>query len=132
MSSITLQISLNYQSSEHASMVYSAFCCWPNNIQNAHVSLSKQFETIEIEMKSIGYSLPSIYEMVFEEETCSLDTPPEKEGNTVLLNFYCGRAAGEVFMKVFFEEFTALPVVIDMVSIDDFDDIVRTRCETIT
>ncbi|AUC89447.1 hypothetical protein CW735_15660 [Alteromonas sp. MB-3u-76] len=131
MSSVTLHVQLAYETAEHAKLVFEAFSQWPTMTVRKKRPDARRMRAIKCSMDWIGYQLPTIFELVFEQQTCVLEDAPTRVGNSVKLQFYCGRQAGSKVVEAFIDELTALPVTIKIISLDDFDDSIYSQTRKI-
>ena len=131
MSSITLHIELNYPDSEHTRLVFEAFSQWPTNTVRKKTPDARRMKAIKCSMEWIGYELPTIYKLVFEDKSCALEQAPIREGNMVRLHFYCGKWAGIALFDALFNELCAIPVTIVGHLDRDLDDFQDSRTLTI-
>tara|TARA_Y100000780_G_scaffold140516_1_gene126898 strand:- start:4588 stop:5016 length:429 start_codon:yes stop_codon:yes gene_type:complete len=131
MSSVTLQVQLTYKSAEYAKLVFEAFSQWPTMTVRKKRPDARRMQAIKCSMDWIGYQLPTIFALVFEQQTCVLEDAPTKVGDSIKLQFYCGRQAGSKLVEAFFEELTALAVTIDIISVNDFDDSIYSQTKKI-
>ena len=132
MSSVTVQVQLTYKTTAHTKLVFEAFSQWPTMTVRKKKPDAKRMRAIKCSMDWIGYQIPTIYELVFEQQSCTLEDAPTRAGNTITMRFYCGRLSGHKLVDAFFDELVALPVTIDIASIDDFDDAAYSQTKRIT
>lgn len=125
MSAITIHLSLTYTSQKQARLVFEAFSQWPTNTVRKKVPNAARLQSIKTSMEYMGYQLPRIYKLVFDEQSCQLETPPTfSQHNSVYkvsLEFYCGKTKGYELWDALFSELTALPVTINGSLYADFD-----------
>lgn len=125
MSAITIHLKLTYPNTEHARLVFEAFSQWPTNTVRKKAPNESRLKAIKTSMEYMGYQLPCIYQLVFDEQSCQLEASPTYSetniGHCVSLEFYCGKTKGYDLWDVLFKELTALPVVIEANLYADFD-----------
>lgn len=132
MSSTTLTFNLSYLEPEHARLVFDAFSQWPTLTVRKKTPDAKRMKVIKASMEWIGYNLPRIYRHVFEEQTCTLEKLPIRNGNTVCLEFYCGTMSGDELFEAFFNEIVTIPVTIRGSLYRDLDGYTEKRTVTIS
>ncbi len=121
MSSISIELHLTYPDAEHARLVFEAFSQWPTMTVRKQAPNAKRMKAIKASMDWIDYDLPNIYQLVFEQQSCTLEEAPIREGNAIKLHFYCGKWAGNQLWEALFSELVAKPVSIEGFLYADFD-----------
>lgn len=131
MSAITINFRLTFSDDEHARLVFEAFSQWPTFTVRRKTPDARRMKAIVCSMEWLGYHLEQVYSEVFEKQNAILEKPPVKDGLAISLCFYCSKRNGEQLFQYFFDELTALPVIIEGYLYRDMDGYSESRKVTI-
>lgn len=135
MSAITIHLCLAFNKPEHAKLVSEAFSQWPTNTVRKKTPSPSRIKAIKTSMEYMGYQLPNMYQLVFNEQSCQLEIPPTYSERSkqycVNLEFYCSKKKGYDLWDALFTELSALPVTLEGSLYADFDGHELTKCLTV-